>query len=112
MDRAQLTRFWSRGQTDQKFRTLLLEMFAALAAVPSKPSDQFAVRALADFTLWKAAAAGRWDSKHRLTGGGVVSHRFRLAPAARKLRRKMLRLRIIRSGARIDVSPRVRFAGI
>ncbi len=59
MNRAQLKKLWNRSNTDPKFHRLLLAMLCALGAVPSKASDQFAARALADFTLKKAGAGGR-----------------------------------------------------
>jgi hypothetical protein len=70
MNRVDLKRLWNRSKTDPKFRRLLLAMLAALVWMPSKPSDQFAACALADFTLRKAGAAGRRDLRRRLKAKG------------------------------------------
>ena len=70
MNRAQLKRLWNRSKTDQKFHRLLLALLSALAAVPSKASEQVAARALADFTLERAGAEGRRELRRILKNHG------------------------------------------
>jgi len=70
MNRVELKKLWRRSKTDPKFRRLLLAMLSALVWVPSTPSDQFAVCALADYTLRKAGASGRRELRRRLKAAG------------------------------------------
>jgi len=70
VNKAQLKKLWKRHQADPEFRLLTNLMIAVLVSVPSKPRDQLAACALADYTLRKAGATGRRDLLRRLKAKG------------------------------------------
>ncbi len=70
MNRVELRQLWNRSKKDRRFRRLLLAVLASLVWLPSKPRDQLAACALADYILRKAGAAGRRDLKRRLVAMG------------------------------------------